>query len=331
MAKKVKEETEEKIGFYFLKEKPLDFISSGCTLLDLVLGGGFPLRRIANVIGDTSSNKTGLGIEVMANFNKKYPEGNIWYHELESAFDLDYACELGLPEKTELIEDVEEIPDVYQSILEKIEETNKLNVPSIYVIDSLDALLVPKKKEELSEGYDKARRAGVLNDMVTELAGKVKRANMLLFIVSQVRENIGVIFGEKYKRAGGKAMDFYASQCLWLSVLKKLKKTINKVERPYGIQTKAKCKKNKVGLPFRECEFPVIFGYGINNVLASLEWLADIGLLSELKIDKKSIKEETERILIEKDKEMETKIEDLVKLSWYEIEETFAVKVKKYS
>jgi recombination protein RecA len=332
MAKKVKEETEEKIGSYFLKEKPLDFISSGCTLLDLVLSGGYPLGRVVNIIGDSSSGKSLLAIEAFANFSNQYSNGKMYYMEAEAAFDLDYAKELGFPENAEHIQDINTIELFFTKLDEIADFHIKEKVPGIVVLDSLDALSDDAELErDIDKGSYGAEKAKKLGQLFRRIVKKLEKAKICLIIISQTRQKIGVMFGEKYSVSGGKALQFYATHRLWLSEIHKLKKIIKKIERPYGIQVKAKCKKNKIGMPFRECEFPIIFGYGVHNILASLEWLSEINMLSELDIEKKDIKTEAERILIEKDKEMETKIEDLVKLSWYEIEETFAVKVKKYS
>ena len=104
----------------------------------------------------------------------------------------------------------------------------------------------------------------------------MEQTRLHLMIISQVRDKIGVMFGEKHTRTGGRAMDFYASQILWLAQIKKLEKTILKQTRTYGTMVKAKCKKNKVGLPYRECEFPVVFGYGIDDIAAMITWLESI-------------------------------------------------------
>jgi len=338
MAKKKSEETQ--IGNYLIAEKPLEFISTGCKIFDCTVGGGLPLRRISNIVGDKSSNKTGLVVEVMANFRQKYPQGYIWYHEAESAFDLDYAHMLGMPDTLAdgtkdpnifLIEDVETIEGLKKTIYEAIDKTAKDDIPGLYVLDTLDAIKLDQ--HETNEGYDAARRAGLINSLITNLAGDIKRANMHLLVVSQIRENIGAgLFSEKYRRSGGKALDFYASQVVWLAVTEKIKQVIQGLTLISGIWVKGSVKKNKVGLPFRQCEFPVIFNYGIHDVWASLEWLKGIkGGLDSLGISSKEIKSYADTIRNNKDVETKAKIDDLVEKFWKEINDEFLPTIKKYN
>jgi len=330
MARNKKEE--EIIGNYKLAEKPLEFISSGCTLLDCTIGGGFPLRRISNVVGNNSTNKTGIGVEVMANFRKQHPEGKIWYHEAESAFNLDYAYKLGMPkdDNTFLVEDAETVETFDKKIHEAMAQVTKDEVPGLYILDTLDAIKMASK--DLNEGYDAARRAALVNSLITNLAGEIKRANMHLLIVSQVRENIGGgIFSEKYKRSGGKALDFYASQVIWLSVMEKISHVYQGIKLTSGIWVKAQVKKNKVGLPFRTCEFPVLFHYGIHDALSSLEWLKNVkGGLDSLGISKNEIEALADEIKDNKDIELKKKIDDLVRYYWDEINNEFLPTVSKY-
>jgi RecA/RadA recombinase len=135
---------------------------------------------------------------------------------------------------------------------------------------------------DIDKGSFGAAKAKKMSEMFRKITRKQEQANVLLFIVSQVRDNIDAMFDEKHKRSGGKALDFYASQVFWLAHTGILKRTINKVERPYGIELRAKIKKNKVGMPFRECDFTFEFGFGINDLLASVEWLKKVGRLDAI-------------------------------------------------
>lgn len=298
------------------------------------------------------SHNTGNSIEAMANFRKKYPEGNIFYHEVESAFDIPYALKIGMPlpcnkefdedtlilieklnkkvdEHCFLIEDKEIISEVNDSVFEAIEKSKKEETPSLYILDSLDAVKI-NYDPELDKGYDGAKRAMFFGDFINNVTGPIKRSNMGLLIISQVRENIGVMFGEKYRRAGGKRLDFHASVAIWLSVVSKIKQTINGIERIVGIDVKANCKKNKISLPFRTCEFPVIFNYGINDVLANLQFLKEVKKLDILNIEAKEIKSLSDELIKTNDIERMNEIAEITIKVWNEIEQSFELGVNKY-
>lgn len=282
MERKVVSPTKAKNHYFTEVGKDVhEFIHSGSTLLDCVLGGGFPLGRMSNIVGDHASAKTLLAIEACANFHNKFPNGKIIYLEAEAAFDESYAEALGMP-----IQSVDfigpELKDftveaLFEHLQSTIHELTKSEEPCLYVVDSLDALSDRAEKDrEIDKGSYGANKPKMIGQLFRRLVKDMERTKIHLMIISQVRDNIGVMFGERHTRTGGKAMDFYASQILWLAQIKKLDKTIRKQKRVYGVQIKAKCKKNKIGLPFRECEFPVVFGYGVDNIASMLAWLESI-------------------------------------------------------
>ena len=317
---------------YLVGDKPgLSFVSTGCTLLDCALGGGMPLGRVVNIVGDKSTSKTALATEALINFVNKYPDGAAAYRDAEAAFDREYAREMGLPiEKIDFGEDllntVEEFSRDLGSFLDKCIRSK---TPGIYVLDSLDALSDEAElaREVGKETYGTAK-AKNLSIMFRKLAGKIEQAKVLLLIVSQVRDNIGVMFGEKHKRSGGRALDFYASQIYWLSHIKTLKKTINKIERPYGVLIKAKVKKNKIGLAFREAEFIFRFGYGVEDLLASVTWLHDVGRISST--DYKEMVENIDKMTDEEYRSEQQSAVQEVKTVWREVETTFLPTRRKY-
>jgi recombination protein RecA len=331
--------TEEKISYFAEDKKNYSFVSSGCTLLDCALGGGYPLGRIANIVGDKSSAKTALATEAIINFVRAYPDGVPAYRDTESAFDQGYAEAMGLPiEKVDFGDEEDPINTVEQFARDfdkYLEERIKTGTPGIYVVDSLDALSDDAEMDQdIGKGTYGTAKSKLLSLFFRTTARRIEKSRVLLLVISQVRDNIGAMFGEKHKRSGGRALDFYASQAIWLAHIETLRREINKVKRPYGVVIKAKIKKNKVSLPFREAQFEFIFGYGVEDLGASVEWLKDIGRLKDADIVQSQFKDYVKEIesLSAKDYNTEnTRIRHIVKKVWQEIEISFLPKRAKYA
>ena len=312
-----------------------DCISSGCTLLDCVLGGGYAQGRVVNIVGDKSTGKTLLAIEACANFAHRQPKGKIYYNEVEAAFDVDYAASLGLPtDRVEFVDDCSTVEDFFEHLTKIIEETPK-DQPALYIVDSLDALSDTAEMERgIDEGSFGASKAKKLSQIFRRLIQELEGKKITLMIISQERDNIGVTFGKKSTRSGGRALDFYCSQVLWLSQLKQLKKVKKGVERPIGIMVKAKCEKNKVGLPFRDCEFPLIFGFGVDDITAGLDWLKETDNLAALELTEKTfdaMKKGLFGLPNDEYHEFRKKVSKAVRTCWDEIEEGFTPLRKKYA
>jgi|SRR3990172_592577 len=263
-------------GLYFSSTKTnIDFISSGCAVLDCVLGGGWPLGRIVNVVGDKSTGKTLLAMEAIANAFITYPSIEAHYIEAESAFDPEYARALGIPIDAVNMADCATVEE-FCTYIEELKETD---TPKLVILDCLDAITTRKELEQkIGAPSYHADKAAMLSEFFRRQTKHIRASNCCVMIVSQVRDAIGITFGERNRRSGGRALDFYASQVLWLSHTQTIMRTINKVSRPVSIRIKAKCKKNKIGLPFRECEFLILFGYGINDAAASIDFLKNVGV-----------------------------------------------------
>lgn len=307
-------------GLYFSSEKRnLQFIRSGCTVLDCVLGGGWPLGRIVNIVGDKSTGKTLLGVEAIANLFRQYEEADAWYNEIESAFDTDYARALGIPfERVNYETNCPTVETLFKHVEENVFHADRdPSRPGLYIVDSLDALSdAAEMGRDIDASSYGAAKAKKLSEFFRRSTQRLKMYNTCLMIISQVRDNIGVTFGEKHSRSGGKALDFYASQALWLAHLKTLRRTVEKVERPVGITVKARCKKNKVGLPYRDCEFDIKFGYGVDDIGASLSFLSSTGLRYNLpKSPDAEAREQLRKTVIER---------------WYKIEQNFLTNERKY-
>jgi len=325
-------ETGEKpIGLYFENDRGIDFFSTGCFILDLALGGGWAQNRIINVVGDKSTGKTLLAIEATANYAKKYPSAPIIYTEVESAFDPQYAAALGMPmDRITFTEDMFTVEDWYKHLEQIIEELK--GEPALYILDSLDAL---SDEAELKVGISDPKmgtaKAKQLSALFRRINQKLAGSNITLIIISQVRENIGITFGRQTKRSGGRALDFYASQVLYLAHVGQVKRTHKGVERVVGIRIKAKVDKNKAGLPFREAEFQILFGYGVADLDACLDWLEETKLWSELtEYPRKHFLEALNNMNDEKLQAELTRIHTVIAKLWNEIELALAPTARKY-
>lgn len=253
---------------------PRTVFSTGCTLLDLAAGGGWGIGRVANIVGDKSTGKTLLAIEACANFATLYGGEAIRYAEVEAAFDRPYAYTMGMPRTAQYTEDVHTIEDFERDLDGWL---TKQTGPNLYILDSLDACSSTAELErEIGDhatyGQEKAK---ALSELFRKMIKKLREKQGTVIIISQLRDNIGVRFGETKKRSGGHALDFYASQVFWLAQVQALKKTVTKVERVVGVKVRARNKKNKIGKPFRQVDFTLLFSYGVADEISMLDWLKE--------------------------------------------------------
>lgn len=298
-------------GLYFgAPKKDVQFIKSGCTMLDLALGGGWARRRIANVVGDSAAGKTLLMIEMAANFALQEPKAQIRYREAESAFDNAYAEALGFPlDRVDFGEPINTIEDVFEDLQKVVEGARG---PEAYIVDSLDSLSDRSEMgREIDEGTYGTGKAKMLSQLFRRLVRDMASKDITVFFVSQVRDNIGVMIGKKHTRSGGRALQFYSSQIAWLSQIGKISREIKGVKRVTGVNVLAKIEKNKVGLPHREAQFPIKFAYGIDDQKACLDFLKS----TKMDVAKTASLEELQRVCSDR---------------WWEIENEFLPTTTKY-
>jgi recombination protein RecA len=260
------------------------------------------------------------------------------YCEAESAFDFGYAEAMGMP--LDLVDFGDEenpvitVEDLYRDLNDFLDDRMKKKKAGLYIVDSLDGLADEASLElDISKGSFSMTKQKQLSKLFSHMNRKMEKSRVNLFIVSQVRDNIGVTFGEKHRRSGGKAMDFYASQFLWLHHIGYIFREIKKVRRPIGIKIKAKVKKNKVGLPFRECEFEFIFGYGIEDIKASVKWLNEVNRLKDIDLKKDNLKKyisDLDTMDADEYAQEQEEISKVTKLVWREIETSFLPTRTKY-
>lgn len=263
------------------------FMPTGCTLIDLVTCGGYQAGKIINIVGDTSTGKTYLAIECIASAKQKFGKKLKWFYDnSESGFSFDTNVMYGFDVLTEAMQKNRSVTvEDFSVNLHKQLKSLKSDEYLIYVLDSLDGLSSEAERKrdkerikaaEADKDYDKGTYAMEKQKYLSEFfrlrSAEIEDKNCLLIVISQVRHNIGVMFGEQYKRSGGKALDFYAHICLWLAVVEKIKKK----NRMVAVTIKAKTKKAKISKPFRECFFDLIFDYGIDDIGSNIDFLYDL-------------------------------------------------------
>lgn len=270
------------------------YFRTGCTVLDKVLGGqkevyGVPAGKFINIVGDKSAGKTFLSNEFIAwakwHLGKKFR----WcYDDCESGYSFDteelYGFEI-MPLNLEDRVHSENVEDAFCNIT-KFSQGLKKDEFGIYVLDSLDGLTSQEQDDraeerlkafddgkQLTKGtYGMGKQKYLSQEFFPQLCGEIEKKNVLVIIISQIRENVDMFSFEKYSRSGGKAMDFYAHSVLWLATCKK----ILRKETPVGVVVKAKTTKSKTPRPFRECFFSFLYDYGLDNIGSNLDYLFDL-------------------------------------------------------
>lgn len=331
-------------GLYWDASKTMQMIHSGSTTLDCSIGGGWAVGRISNIIGDKSTGKTLLAEEACANYAMMFPEGRIRYCEVEAAFDLAYAETIGVPvDRLEFVGEDEDgdthgcntVEELFEDLQSIIAISRKEKIPYFYVVDSLDALSdqaeMTSKMEDGTYGTGKAKK---MSQLFRRLVRDMKRANLTLMVISQIRDNMNAMaFGKKTTRSGGHALDFYASQIVELTHMGRIKRTRAKIERSVGVKIKAQCTKLKVGPPFRVAEFPIMFNYGIEDVVSMTEFLIASGFSKQVFGSEKDARSFLKGVGSMDDQEYRSEAKNLKKhtlKAWREIEESFAPPRRKY-
>jgi recombination protein RecA len=250
----------------------VEVISTGCLAVDLALGiGGLPRGRIVEIFGPESSGKTTLSLHVIAQAQKN--GGNVAFIDAEHALDPVYAGKLGIKVGELYISQ----PDDGEQALDILESLVRSGAFDVIVVDSV-AALTPKAEidGEMGESHVGAQ-ARLMSQALRKLAGVCNKTKTCIIFINQLREKVGVLFGNPEVTTGGKALKFYAS----IRIDVRRTETLKSGNDAVGNHVKIKIVKNKLAPPFKVAEVDIMYGKGISNASAVLELALQYGIISK--------------------------------------------------
>ena len=250
----------------------VDAIPTGSMGLDLALGiGGVPKGRIVELYGPESSGKTTVALHIIAEAQKK--GGEVAFVDVEHALDPQYAAALGVDVDNLLVSQ----PDSGEQALEIMEALVRSGAVDVVVLDSVAALTTKAEIDGNMGDSNVGQLARLMSQAMRKLTPLLSKTNCVAIFINQIREKIGVMYGNPETTPGGRALKFYASVIIDVRKGEAIKNGTELI----GSRTKIKIKKNKVAPPFKECEFDIIFGKGISRTGEVLDLAVELDVIKK--------------------------------------------------
>ena len=263
-----------------------EWVSSGHSMLDLAISnrpnGGFPVGRITEITGLEASGKSLLAAHTLAETQKK--NGLAVYIDTESATSAEFLSAIGVDLKSMLyvpLETIEEVFETIETIVENVRKSDKDRLVTIIV----DSVMGASTKQEMSSEYDKdgyaTSKSIILSKAMRKVTNWIARERICLIFTNQLRTKMGVMFGDPWTTAGGKAIPFHSSVRLRLKNMGQIKAKIRGKEEVVGIKTRVTVVKNRMGPPLRSIDYEIYFDSGIDNYGGWLGVMKDFNIVKQ--------------------------------------------------